>query len=80
MFYCSEIFNKFKFTGLLLQSLQNSFSLEVVPSQDVVHEFRPDHFSLSVSHKIVATAALVQEGVEEALLTKYDIVYDIGYN
>jgi hypothetical protein len=77
MLHCSEIFNKFKFAGLLSQRLRNSFSLEVVLSQDVVHAFCPDQFHLCVDHKKVATAALVQAGVEEALLTKYDIVYDI---
>jgi hypothetical protein len=45
-----------------------------------LHVFRPDQFLLHVVHKKVATAALVQAGVEKALLAKYDIVYDIGYN
>jgi hypothetical protein len=49
-------------------------------SQDIVHVFHPDQFCLCVDHKKVATAALVQAGVEEALLTKHDIVYIIWYN
>ncbi len=49
-------------------------------SQDIVHVPRPDQFRLRVGDKKVATTALVQAGVEEAWLTKNDIIYYIGYN
>jgi hypothetical protein len=62
----SEIFNKFKFAGLHSPPLQNSFSLEVVLLQDVVHAPRPDQFCLRVGLKKVTTAALVQAGIDKA--------------
>jgi hypothetical protein len=45
-------------------NLQNSFSLEVVLSQDVVHAPCPYQFLVCVGHKKVATATLEQAGVE----------------
>ncbi len=39
-----------------------------MPSQDIVHAPCPDQFCLRVGHEKVATATLVQAGVDEAQL------------
>ena len=49
-----------------IAGLRESLSLEVVPSQDVVHAPRPDQFLLRVGHEEVAPTALVQAGVDES--------------
>jgi hypothetical protein len=64
LFHCSVIFNKI--ACLHAPPLQNSLSIEILPTQHMVHAPRTDHVPLRVSHKIVLTTTLVQAGVDEA--------------
>ncbi len=48
-----------------MSPLRTLLSLEVVPSQDIVHAPRPDQVPRRVGDEIVTRMALVQAGVNE---------------